>query len=259
MKQAITQYLMVILLVAGAYFLGVYKTKTEFLEKGVTAGETAQQGEAQPTAPTSVDLAKIKEKFDGKHITFGDRDAKTVITLVSDPSCPYCHIAGGLHPELNNTSTQFKLVKDGGTYVAAVPEIEKMVKAGEASFIFLYSMGHGSGELATQALYCAHEQNKFWEANDALMTKAGYDLLNDVVKNDLTQSAKVVKLLGKAVDGGKLQTCLDSKKYVGQPAEDMAFVQELAAPAAGFGTPTFFVNDKVVEGAQPWSAIEAAL
>ena len=32
--------------------------------------------------------------------------------------------------------------------------------------------------------------------------------------------------------------------YAKQPAEDMAFVQSL-----GFGaTPTFFVNDKVVEG-----------
>src|SRR3989339_642510 len=259
MKQAITQYLMVILLVVGAYVLGVYKTKVTYLEKG-TPNAVTQGGETtQPVAPTSVDLAKIKDKFDGKHITFGDKDAKTVFTLVSDPSCPYCHIAGGLHPELNNTSTQFKLVQDGGTYVAPVLEIEKMVKAGEASFIFLYSMGHGNGEVGTQALYCAYEQGKFWEANNVLMTKAGYDLLNDVVKNDLTQSAKVVKLLGRAVDGGKLQSCLDSKKYANQPAEDMAFVRELAAPAAGFGTPTFFINDKIVEGAQPWSALEAVL
>ncbi|KKU45048.1 MAG: hypothetical protein UX64_C0037G0007 [Microgenomates group bacterium GW2011_GWC2_46_7] len=61
------------------------------------------------------------------------------------------------------------------------------------------------------------------------------------------------------MDGGKLQSCLDSKKYANQPAEDMAFVRELAAPAAGFGTPTFFINDKIVEGAQPWSALEAVL
>jgi protein-disulfide isomerase len=41
---------------------------------------------------------------------------------------------------------------------------------------------------------------------------------------------------------------LDSKKYAGQPAEDTTFVQSL-----GFGaTPTFFINDKVVEGAASW-------
>ncbi len=255
MKQAITQYVMVILLVVGAYMLGVYKTKVTYLEKG-TPNTTAQGGDTtQPVAPTSVDLGKIKEKFDGKHITFGDKDAKTIIAEVSDPSRPYCHIAGGLHPELNNTSTQFKMVKDGGTYVAPVPEIKKLVDAGKASFIFLYAPGHGSGEVGTQAMYCAYEQGKFWEAHDKLMTKAGYDLLNDVVKNDLTQSVKVVSLFGKAVDSKKLQSCLDSKKYAGQPAEDTTFVQGL-----GFGaTPTFFVNDKVVEGAQPWSAIESLL
>jgi len=257
MKQAITQYVMVILLVVGAYFLGVYKTKTEYLEKGVpnqvaqVAGETT----AAQTTPTTVDLDKIKEKFDGKHITFGDKNAKTIIVEVSDPSCPYCHIAAGLHPELNNTSTQFKMVKDGGTYIAPVPEIKKMVDAGQASFIFFYAPGHGAGEVGTQALYCAYDQGKFWEAHDKLMTKAGYDLLNDVVKNDIAQSSKVVTLMGNSLDSAKLQSCLDSGKYAGQPTEDTAFVQSL-----GFGaTPTFFVNDKVVEGAQPWSALEAAL
>lgn len=258
MKQTITQYLMVILLVVGSYFLGVYKTKTDFLEKGTVPSVAAvgQDGAAQqPTKPVNVDLEKIKGMFDGKHITFGDKNAKTIITEISDPSCPYCHIAGGLHPELNNTSPQFKMVADGGTYIAPVPEIEKMVEDGKASFVFLYAPGHGSGEVGIQALYCAYEQGKFWEAHDKLMTKAGYDLLNDVVKNDLTQSAKVVSLIGNVLDSRKLQSCLDSKKYEGQPAEDTAFVQSL-----GFGaTPTFFVNDKVVEGAQPWSALEAVL
>jgi len=256
MKQAIAQYVMVIMLVAGAYFLGVYKTKVDYLEKGATNPAQVAQVEGEQTAtPTTVDLAAVKEKFDGKHITFGDKDAKVIITEVSDPSCPYCHIAGGMHPELNNTSTQFKMVADGGTYVAPVPEIKKLVEAGKASFIFLYAPGHGSGEVGTQALYCAYDQGKFWEAHDKLMTKAGYDLLNEVVKNDLAQSAKVVALMGDALDGQKLQSCLDSEKYTGQPAEDTAFVQSL-----GFGaTPTFFVNEQVVEGAQPWSAIEAVL
>lgn len=261
MKQTITQYLVVVLLVVGAYFLGVYKTKVTYLEQGVpgTVAQVAGQEAGQPAVPTAIDLEQIKAKFDGKHITFGDKNAKTIFTEVSDPSCPYCHIAGGLHPELNNQGTQFKLVADGGSYVAPVPEIKKLVEAGEASFIFLYSNGHGSGEVATQALYCAYEQGKFWEAHDKLMTKAGYDLMNDTVKNDLAQSAKLVSLIGRVVDQGKMQACLDSKKYQNQPGEDMAFVQSLAGAGGGFGTPTFFVNERIVEGAQPWSAIESLL
>lgn len=255
MKQTIQQYVMVILLVVGAYFLGVYKTKTEMLEKGVGTGVQQQVGQ-QPVAPTTVDMEKIKDKFDGKHITFGKKDADLIITEVSDPSCPFCHIAGGLHPELNNGSAQFKMVKDGGTYVPPVPEIKKLVDSGEAAFMFLYSNGHGNGEVATQALYCAYEQGKFWEAHDKLMTKTGYDLINDVVRNDLTKANELVKLIGNSVDGKKLQTCLDSKKYAGQPAEDMAFVQSLTG---GSGTPTFFVNEKIVGGAQSWSAFEPLL
>ena len=259
MKQAITQYLMVIALVVGAYFLGVYKTKTEFLERAPAQVAQVAPGAQQPSKPTTIDLEKLREKFDGQHITFGEKNAKVLIAEVSDPSCPYCHIAGGLHPELNNSSSQFKLVKDGGTYVPPVPEIKKMVDAGEASFIFLYSPGHGSGEIGTQALYCAYEQGKFWEAHDKLMTKAGYDLLNEVVRNELAQAFKVVELIGNVVDKKKLQSCLDSKKYLNQPNDDTAFVQSLAEGAGGFGTPTFFVNEKIVEGAQPWSAIKSLL
>ncbi len=256
MRQTIQQYIMVVLLVVGAYFLGVFKTKTEMLESGKTAQVAQVQGQQQ-AAPTTVDLGVIKDKFgSGDYITFGKKDAKLIFTEVSDPSCPFCHIAGGLHPELNNSSAQFKLKADGGTYVAPVPEIKKMVEDGKAAFIFLYSNGHGNGEVATQALYCAHEQGKFWEAHDKMMTKAGYDLINDVVKNDITKAPELVKLIGSAVDGSKLQKCLDSKKYAQRPAEDMAIVQSLTG---GSGTPTFFVNDKIVEGAQPWSSFEPLL
>lgn len=250
MKQAITQYLMVIALVVGAYFLGVYKTKTEFLTKSPTTATTdTTTAPTAPPKPASVDITKIQEKFDGKHITFGDKNAKLLITEVSDPSCPYCHVAGGMHPELNNQiGPQFKMVKEGGTYAPAVPEIHKLVDSGKASFLWIYAPGHGNGEVGTEALYCAYEQGKFWEAHDILMSKAGYDLLNNTVKNDLTQSKLVTSALAKVLDAKKLQSCLDSKKYTGQPGEDTAFVQSL-----GFGaTPTFFINDKVVEGASSW-------
>lgn len=256
MKQTVTQYLMVIMLIVGSYLLGVYKTKTEYLEKGV-ANTIPQVGQdaAPKAAPAVVDLEKIKGLFDGKHITFGEPDAKLIITEVSDPSCPFCHIAAGLHPELNNGSAQFKMKADGGTYEPPVQEIKKLIDAGKASFVFLYAPGHGSGEVGTQAMYCAYEQDKFWEAHDKIMTKAGYDLLNNVVKNDLTQSNKVVELIGNVLNTKELQSCLDSKKYANQPAEDTAFVQGL-----GFGaTPTFFVNTSVVEGAQPWSAFKTAV
>lgn len=254
MKQNITQYLMVVLLIVGAYFLGVFKTKTEFLEKGQTA-QVAQVGQ-QAVAPTTIDIETVKAYAKDGGIVLGDLDSDTLFAEVSDPSCPFCHIAAGQHPELNNASPQFKLVADGGTYVAPVPEIKKLVEEGEAGFVFLYSNGHGNGEVATQLLYCAHEQDKFWEAHDKLMTKAGYDLINDVVSNDVTKSSQLVELVGGGVDARRLQSCLDDGKYAERPAQDMAFVQSLTG---GSGTPTFFVNEKIVEGAQSWTSIEPLL
>ncbi len=253
MKQAIGQYLMIGCMVVGAFFLGMYKTKVEFLEKNANTVAQVQGQQAEATSPTTVDLEQVKAKFDGKHITFGDKNAKLVITEVSDPSCPYCHIAGGKHPELNNqVGAQFKLSTEGGSYVAPVPEIKKLVDSGKASFLWVYAPGHGSGEVGTQALYCAHEQGKFWEAHDILMSKLGYDLLNETVKNDLTKSSQVTAVLKDVLDSKKLQSCLDSKKYAGQPADDTAFVQSL-----GFGaTPTFFINDQVIEGASAWDSFK---
>ena len=60
MKQAITQYLMVKLLVVGAYFLGVYKTRSEMLAKAPAQVAQVGTGAQQPTTPATVDVEAIK-------------------------------------------------------------------------------------------------------------------------------------------------------------------------------------------------------
>lgn len=76
----------------------------------------------------------------------------------------------------------------GGTYVAPVPEMKRLVDEGKAAFVFIYTNGHGNGEMGTKAMYCAHEKGNFWPVHDKLMSSEGYGLLNDVVKNDKTKS-----------------------------------------------------------------------
>ncbi len=85
---------------------------------------TAQQPQ-QPQQPTAT-IAQIKDTFNKAQIKFGDANKKLVILEVADPSCPYCSIAAGENAELNKQAgDRFKLVADGGTYVAPVPEIKK--------------------------------------------------------------------------------------------------------------------------------------
>lgn len=253
MKQAITQYLMVILLVAGAYFLGVYKTRTEYLEKGATnvAPQAAVPQGQQPPAPKPIEMGKVETLFkDESNLVFGNKEAKLKFVEFSDTSCPYCQVASGKNPELaKQMNPNFVSVADGGTYVPPELEIKKLVDSGKAALAWFYTPGHGNGELGTLALYCANEQDKFWEAHDLLMNNKGYTFLNETVKNDRTKFAQVATFLKGAVDSTKMKSCLESKKYEARVTGDPQI-------ARGFGygaTPTFFINDKVVEGAASWT------
>lgn len=252
MKQTITQYLMVIMLVVGAYFLGVYKTQSEMLAKAPTpAAQVAGAETAQPEAQKPVDMAKVEALFaDESNIVLGKRDAKIKFVEFSDTSCPYCHVAAGLNPELSKQiNPRFTTVANGGTYVSPVQEIKKLVEEGKAALTWIYTPGHGNGELGTLALYCANEQGKFWEAHDLLMNNKGYSLANEQIKNDRTKFAELTAFLKTAVDTNKFKSCLDSKKYESRITSD-----PMIASGFGYGaTPTFFINDKVVEGAASWT------
>ena len=252
MKQSFTQYLMVIALVAGSYFLGVYKTKTEFLEKNPNTVAQVDGAEAgQPAAPKPVEIAKVNDLFaDKTNIILGNPDAPIKFVEFSDTSCPFCHVAAGVNPELSKQmNPSFVSVEDGGTYVPPVLEIKKLVEQGKAALAWIYTPGHGNGELGTLALYCANDQGKFWEAHDKLMSNEGYALVNEKVKNDRTKFADVATFLKGDLDSKKLQNCLESNKYEGRIAGDPQI-----ASSFGYGaTPTFFINDKVVEGAASWT------
>lgn len=236
-----------------AFLVGVLWQKVENIGKGGTANTAGNQQQAAPE-PVKVSMDQIKGLFDKDVIKFGKSNAKLIFVEASDPSCPYCHIAGGLNPELNaQVGTQFKLVQDGGTYVAPVAEIKKLVDAGKASFVWLYFNGHGNGELATKAMYCAYEKGKFWEAHDLLMTNKAYSFINETVKNDKTKSGEMAEFLKSAVNPTEMKACLDSGKYDDRLAADMALGRELGVS----GTPGFFVNENNFAGAYSYKDMES--
>lgn len=245
---------LLIITVGLAFLVGVLWQKVENLGKGGTATTTTTAQQPDAVKP-KIDIAQIKDLFSKDVIKFGNADSKVLFVEASDPSCPYCHVAGGLNSALNTQmGAQFKLVTDGGTYIAPVLEIKKLVDAGKASFVWLYFNGHGNGELATKALYCAYEKGKFWEAHDLLMTEKGYDFINNVVKNDKAQSGKMAEFL-KPANVPDLKTCLDSSKYDARLASDMALGQSLGVS----GTPGFYVNDTNFAGAYSYKDMESVV
>lgn len=240
-----------------AFFVGTLWQKVQNLEKGTVSGTntTTTQQAAQQATPT-IDINTIKGLFSKDLIKIGDANRKILFVEVGDPSCPYCHIAGGHDPELNNqVGSQFKMVADGGTYIAPVPEMKKLVDEGKASFAYIYFPGHGNGEMAMKALYCANEKGKFWEAHDLLMSDAGYQLQNTDVKNDKSQSGKVADFLKTAVDPTFLKGCLDSGKYDQRLQDETALARSLGVQ----GTPGFFVNETNYPGAYSYKDMQATV
>ncbi len=217
------------------------------------APAAAQQA---PPAPVKVSLDKIKELFKSENIMFGKKDSKVLFVEFSDPSCPFCHVASGKNPEINKQmGERFMLKADGGTYIAPVEEMKKLVDNGTAGYVWMYSNGHGNGELASQALYCAYEKGKFWEAHDLLMNNEGYKLVNDVVKNDKAQSGKIADFLKGAVDSNFMKSCLEGGKYAARITEDQALGRTLGVN----GTPGFFINESNFAGAYSYTDLEATV
>ena len=248
-KETIT----VLILVAAAFFGGYYFAKSNGSAGTKTATPTAA---VQQQAAANVDINQVKALFNDKNIVFGNKNSKLLIVEFSDPSCPYCSIATGLNAALNKQAgTQFLLKADGGTYVAPEAELRKLAESGKAGFVWLYAQGHGNGELATQALYCANESGKFWEVHDLLMGAKGYDLLNNTVKNDKAQTGVLANFLKSAVDATKMKSCLDSGKYADRISSDAA----LAAQMSFEGTPYFILNTTRFVGAYSFTDMQSAV
>ena len=234
-----------------------------------------QQAAQQAAAPT-ITLDAVKALFTKDFVKFGDANRKVLFVEISDPSCPYCHIAGGKDSELAAAiGPQFKYATDGGTYIPPVSEIRKLVDAGKASYLWIYFPGHSGGEMAAKAMYCANDLGKFWEVSDLLMSEKGYEIQNGVsanraavtgpvVGNDKTKSGDLANFLKSAVDPVKMKACLDSGKYDGRTVSETSEGQKLAAYfGQNFGTPAFFVNTQAYAGAYSFtemqSTVDAAL
>lgn len=240
---------LLVITVGLAFMVGVLWQKVENIG---TTGTSNVAGTQQAPAPVQIDIAQIKDLFNKDLIYFGDPDSDLIFVEASDPSCPYCHIAAGLNPSLNSqVGTQFTLVSDGGSYVAPVLEMKKLVDQGKAAFVWIYTNGHGNGELSTKALYCAHEKGKFWEAHDLLMTSEGYTIINDVVKNDVANAPKLVDFL-KTANVPDLLSCLQSGKYDDRIASDSS----IAASLGISGTPGFYVNENNFAGAYSFTDMQ---
>jgi protein-disulfide isomerase len=146
----------------------------------------------------------------------GPEGAPVTIVEFSDFQCPFCSKA---------KETADKVVAN---------------YAGKVRLVFRdYPLPfHDKALKAAEAGQCANDQGKFWELHDEMF--AHQDKLSP---DDLKDSAKKLGL-----DASKFDACLDGGKY-------SALVQQSikAGQSAGVsGTPAFFINGRMISGAQPF-------
>ena len=158
------------------------------------------------------------------HPSRGPAAAPVTIVEFSDFECPFCY---GLYPTL-------KLIEKN------YPEQVRIVYRQ-----FPLNAIHPRAQKAAEASLCAHDQGRFWEMHDSM-----FDGQKQLEVDALKQRAKELQL-----DLAAFDACLDSGSKADAIKKDMAD----AAQAGVTGTPTFFVNGRMMLGNQPYAEIRALI
>lgn len=145
----------------------------------------------------------------------GGKDAKVTVIEFTDYQCPFC---GKVRPTVK------QLVADYGDKVRYV------LRDYPLEF-------HPSAKKAAEAAQCAGDQGKYWEYGDILWSNQ-----KSLDVPDLKRYAGELKL-----DQKKFDACLDDGKYTAEVDKDQAD----GSKAGVNGTPTFFINGRVLSGALP--------
>jgi protein-disulfide isomerase len=147
----------------------------------------------------------------------GSGDAKVTIVEYSDFQCPFCSKA---------SKTIAELEKKYGS----------KVRIAFKNFPLPF---HSQARIAAEAAQCVKAQDPklFWKMHDAM-----FEDQTKLDKDNLIATAK--KIGAKEAD---FKTCLESTPHKAIIDADMAEGQKLGIKS----TPTFFINGKLVSGAQP--------
>jgi len=147
----------------------------------------------------------------------GSSDAKVTIVEFSDFQCPFC--------------------SKGAQVLSAIEK--KYGNKVKIAFKHYPLPFHAQARIAAEASMCANEQDTklFWKMHDAMFADQ-----SKLDKDNLIATAK--KIGAKEAD---FKTCLESGKF-------KAKIDANVAEGAAIGiksTPTFFINGKLISGAQP--------
>ena len=164
----------------------------------------------------------------------GDKDAPITIVEFSDFQCPFCkRFFDDAYPQIKSEYIDKGLVRLTYRHLP----LENL---------------HPNAKKAAEASECANDQGGFWDYHDKLFTE--FDNWSGLTSETLIpELSKYATELG--LDGQTLTSCLDSDKYTEKVDNDIAD----ATTAGATGTPTFFINGKILVGALPFQTFKTLL
>lgn len=232
-KNSLVTLVLMAALTVGAYTLGLYKARYEALSAGVSPTAAEAQGAggtvddaAPPEEITELTDADWKSIQENPAFVMGSSDAKVTMVEYTDYQCPYC--------ARYNEQTFNQIKKD---YVDT-GKVRYMIRDLPLSF-------HANAEDAAVAVRCAGQQGKYLEMHDKVFAgQVTWGELEDAKPTFGTYASQL------AMDQGKFKACQADEKIVQAVKDDLS----LATKVGASGTPTFFVNGKVLVGAQPIGA-----
>lgn len=204
------------IVLAGILIAGaVFYTNSKSASRQLGTVSAPAGGVTTPSVPKAIGNLADDDPFLG--------DPKAPVTLVEfgDFQCPFC-------ARFFQTTEQ--------------EIMEKYVKIGKVRFVyrdFPIAAIHSEAQKSAEAAECANEQGKFWPYHNML-----YQRQSELGLQNYKKWAKELGLNPK-----QFNDCLDSGKYAKEVEKDLQDGQ-----AAGVnGTPTTFVNGRIVQGAVPFA------
>jgi len=207
------------ILAVGVIFSGVYYATNNpgALSRGGQDDLAAVGGQNAPV----VDVAALPDD----DAVLGDPNASVTIVEFSDFQCPFC----------------------GKFFDETFPQIKtKYIDTGKVKLVYRdFPLGiHEMAQTYAEAAECAHEQGKFWEMHDKIFGEQ---------KNGVA-TVDTLKKWGKelGIKEEQFNSCLDTNKYAEEVLKDLKDGEAVGVQ----GTPSFFINGKLVVGAVPFSVLE---
>jgi len=198
-----------------------FNTKVEAGILAYVDKEKAKQQGNAPAAPTE----PVEVSIDDDAVK-GDKDAPITIVEFSDFECPYCkRYVDGAYKEI----------------------VSKYIETGKVKYVFRdFPLSfHQNAMPAAIASECIREEGgdtAYWKMHDKMFEK------------NTTLTSDNLKSWAKEI-GYDITKCLDEKKYTDEVNADMKAGQSYGVK----GTPAFFINGKLLSGAQPFTAFETAI